>query len=232
MIQPLAAAVSAALALQAAGAAMPPPAPATAADPAISHPASLGPEQMPGKPGWKPPVLEIAPDQVPTNLLLVPKGTPVRLMVVKEVRTDKAAAGELFPLRVDEALTADGVQLVPVGAKAYGQLTALKGTNGVGTKGGISAKLVAIELPGGGSMELTGERSTKGGSAGGETALMIASLGPLGLFAPGKMARLKGGEIFTGFTERDELFDRATGRHLVPVEAEAALKRANTASCQ
>ena len=52
-------------------------------------------------------------------------------------------------------------------------------------------------------MPISGNNEAKGAGGGAETALGVLALGPLGLFAKGNNAKIKAGELMTGFVEQD-----------------------------
>lgn len=157
-----------------------------------------------------------AADAAATAPLLVPRDTPIRLMVLNEVSTRSAKAGDKFVLRVDEAVTVGGVTVVQVGAKAWGEVTQAEGSGALGRSGKLDAKLLYLEAAGA-RIPIGGERSSSGQGGGRQVtmgavgfALAAPIAAPLALLAPGNNARLKAGEIYTAFIDSDMLFDPAT----------------------
>ncbi|SMQ69544.1 hypothetical protein SAMN06297468_1730 [Altererythrobacter xiamenensis] len=134
--------------------------------------------------------------------LVIPRDTPVRLMVLNEVSTKDHAAGHRFPLRVNEAVVVDGRELIPVGATAWGELTDAEKSGNVGKRGKLEAKLSHIDLDGR-EIPLEGGTSSNGASGKGETILGVLAMGPLGLFAKGNNAKIKAGEMMTAFVSED-----------------------------
>jgi hypothetical protein len=167
-----------------------------------------------------------APDAAPAPVL-VPRDTPVRLMVLNEVSTRSAQAGDKFVLRVDEAVSVGGVTVVPVGAKAWGEVTQAEESGALGRSGKLDAKLLYLEA-GGTRVPIGGERSSSGQAGGRQVtmgavgfALAAPLAAPLALLAPGNNARLKAGEIYTAFIDGDMLFDPVT-KTLSPAPAAPA----------
>ncbi|HZH06752.1 MAG TPA: hypothetical protein VEY69_08760 [Lautropia sp.] len=144
----------------------------------------------------------------------VQQDTPIRLMVLNEVSTRTAKPGDRFVLRVDEPVTVGGVTVIPVGAKAWGQITDAQASGSVGKSGRIGAKLLHVEL-GDQQVPISGERKTEGEKNGTQLTLGLLALGPLALFSRGNNARLKAGEIFSAYLDAEMVFDPATSR-LVP----------------
>ena len=89
------------------------------------------------------------------DALVVPKDTMVRLMVLNEVNTRKARPGDRFVLRVDENVAVNGTIVIPVGAKAWGEVTDSRQNGAVGKAGQISARLLYVEA---GGRQISAER--------------------------------------------------------------------------
>lgn len=147
-------------------------------------------------------------EPAPAAQLVIPRDTPVRLMVLNEVSTKDHAAGHRFPLRVNEAVVVDGRELIPVGATAWGELTDAEKSGNVGKRGKLEATLSHIDLDGR-SIPLEGGTTSDGKSGKGETILGVLAMGPLGLFAKGNNAKIKAGEMMTAFVSEDVVLDDA-----------------------
>ena len=165
-----------------------------------------GAAPVPAQP--QPQLLVIAPDAAaaPAGTVAIPEGTLVRLMVLHEVNTRKARPGDTFVLRVDEDVVVGGTTVIPVGAKAWGEVTEVEPNGAVGKAGTIGARLLHVEA-GGEKIALTGEESSKGNKGGDRVALAMTAFGPLGLLARGTQGKLKAGHIFNGYVAEQRLFD-------------------------
>lgn len=137
------------------------------------------------------------------------KGTMVRLMVLKEINSRDHRAGHRFVLRVDEAVKVNGVAVIPVGAKGWGEVIASDGTGSAGKSGRINARLLYVEVDGQ-QIALEGERESSGRGGTGQAVVSLIAFGPLGLLMKGNNATLKAGEIINGYTASDAAFDGAT----------------------
>ena len=126
-------------------------------------------------------------------------------MVLNEVSSARARPGDRFTLRVDEPIAVNDVPAIPVGAMAYGEVTAVKESGGAGTRGALGAKLLYIEAAGR-RIPIEGERSARGNGSGGQTAMAIIGLGVFGLFAQGHNAKMKAGELMTAYVAADTDF--------------------------
>ncbi|MGS1018097.1 hypothetical protein [Allosphingosinicella humi] len=163
-------------------------------------------------------VQSTAPDSRP-HTVFVEQDTMVRLMVVNEVSTKVAKVGDRFVLRVDEDVVVNGVTIIPVGTKAWGEVLSAESSGVVGKSGKLEARLLYAEVNGD-RIPLRGENRSAGASGTGETVMGVIGLGPFGLLARGNNAKLKAGEIFNGYFDRDMLFDQATSRLIAkPVDA-------------
>lgn len=141
--------------------------------------------------------------EVPTAPdLLVPRDTPVHLMVVNEVSTKDHGAGHKFSLRVDQPVVVDGQEIIPVGTTAWGVLDEAEKSGNVGKRGKLSATLSHIDFRGT-TIPIEGGTEADGKSGKGEAILGVLAMGPLGLFAKGNNAKIKAGEKMTAFVSED-----------------------------
>jgi hypothetical protein len=162
------------------------------------------------------PQLVVAPPAPPADhpgAVLLPKDTMVRLMVVNEVGTREAKPGDRFALRLDEDVAVGGVTLVPTGAKAWAEITEVKGNKALGKPGELGAKLLYLEA-GDERIPLTGEETSSGSKGGDRVVAAVVGFGLLGLLARGNQGKLKAGHIFNGYVAEDRLFDPATGKFI------------------
>ena len=137
--------------------------------------------------------------------LLLRQDTPVELMAVKEISTADAVAGSMFKVRVNKAVMAEGRPIIPVGSWAYGEVTDAMDSGGLGKSGRMTAKLLYVEL-GDARIPLSGDISAKGTGAG-SAGVAILFAGWAGFFHRGNNAKIKAGEILTGFIAEDAWLD-------------------------
>jgi hypothetical protein len=170
------------------------------------------------------PQLVVAAPAAPVELpgaILLPKDSLIRLMVLNEVNTHKAKPGDRFVLRVDEAVAIGGVTVIPVGAKAWGEVTEVRENGAVGKAGRIGARLLYAEV-GPHRIPLSGEEQSKGNKGGDRVAFAVVGFGVLGLLARGSQGKLKAGHIFNGYLAQDVLYDPATSSIIDPNSAPSA----------
>jgi hypothetical protein len=136
--------------------------------------------------------------------IVVPRDTPVHLMVLSEVTTKTHSAGHRFKLRVIEPVIIDGKVVIPIGAVAWGQVTNAEGSGNLGKSGSLEAELLYLEA-GGTQVRIDGQTRSEGNDGTAETVMGVLGLGIFGLFAKGNNAKIKAGEKFTAFTVEDSL---------------------------
>jgi len=156
----------------------------------------------PVAPAAAPAAPEAAPAATPISpLQVVPEGTPVRLMVLREITSRTATAGQRFELRVDEPVWINGKPVIPVGAKAWGEIVSIAGNGAVGKGGRLAARLLYLDLPQG-HLPLRGEIDQRGAGNGAGVAMAVVGFGILGLLTAGDAARFKGGQTFTSYVDK------------------------------
>lgn len=133
--------------------------------------------------------------------LVLPRDTPVELMAMREVSTDKAEPGTPIKLRLNKPIVVEGRPIIPIGTPAFGEVTAARDAGGLGKSGTMAARLTHIQL-GDTRIPLDGNVSAKGTGAGSTGAAIVLS-GLVGLFHRGNNAKIKAGEIITGFVAED-----------------------------
>lgn len=131
---------------------------------------------------------------------VLPTGMPVRLMVLKEINSRTARLGDRFKLRVDEPIYVNGAPVVPVGATAWGEIASVEKNGAVGKGGRLGAKLLYLDLPSG-QVPLRGDYADRGDGNGAGVVLAVVGFGVLGLLTGGDSARLKAGDMFTGYVD-------------------------------
>jgi len=134
--------------------------------------------------------------------------TPVELMAPTEVSTARATAGTVFKLRVNRAIEVDGRVIIPIGTTAFGRVVNATDSGGLGKSGRMTARLMHIQL-GEAEIPLEGELSAKGTGAG-SAGVAILFTGWAGFFHRGNNAKIKAGEILTGFIAQDVTLDLST----------------------
>ena len=122
-------------------------------------------------------------------------------MVIKEVDSRTAKAGDRFRLRVNEPVVVDGTTAIPVGTTAWGEVGYVTGTGAAGGKGRLTANLLYIDLPGG-HLPISGTQGAQGKGNTAGVAIAMVSFGLLGLLMKGGNAHFKAGDILVGYVEQ------------------------------
>ena len=144
----------------------------------------------------------VAPAAEVTAAPVLRSGTPVQLMVLNEVTTKTAKPGDRFVLRVHAPVSQNGAVVIPVGTKAVGEVVDAEKNGILGQSGKLSVRLLHLEWRGQ-AIALTGTDQDKGKSGAPETVVSVVAIGVLGLLARGNNAKLKAGELVTGFIDGD-----------------------------
>lgn len=129
-------------------------------------------------------------------------GTGIRLMLLNEVTSSSAKAGDRFRLRVNEPVISNGQTVVPVGTIAWGEVVMLSVNGAVGKAGKLGARLLYLDLPAR-RVPLEGTISRNGDGNTGGVVLAVIGFGVLGLLAKGDSARLRAGDVFTGIVAHE-----------------------------
>lgn len=124
-------------------------------------------------------------------------------MVLKEVNSRSAKVGDRFVLRVDEEVKAGEKVVIPLGAKAWGEVVSANGAGGLGKSGQLNARLLYVEVNGR-KIAVEGERNRRGRGASDKVVAGVLAFGIFGLLMNGNNATLKAGEILNGYTVADE----------------------------
>lgn len=144
------------------------------------------------------PVPPVAATHVATDMPVLPEGTPVRLMILREINSHTAKIGDRFQLRVDEPIYINGKRVVPVGSTAWGEVASVQQNGPVGKGGKLGANLLYLDLPSG-KVPLRGGYSRTGSGNGAGVVLAVVGFGIPGLLMGGDSGRLKAGDTFTGY---------------------------------
>ena len=161
--------------------------------------------------------LEVTPAIAPipaADVIVLPQDTPVELMATAKVNTDDAVPGRIFKLRVHRPVEIGGRVVVPIGAPAFGQVVSATDAGGLGKSGRMIARLLHIRL-GDAEVPLEGQTSAKGTGAG-SAGIAVLFTGLMGLFHRGNNAKIKAGEILSGFVAADTPLD-LSGPTVLPV---------------
>lgn len=147
-----------------------------------------------------------APIQAPvatTAILRV--GTEVPLRLVEELTTKgkKVRVGQRFHLETSEPVMVQGVNVIPVGSPAVGEVTDVRNKGMWGKSGHLAGRVLYVTVNGR-QIRLSGAFDDKG-VAGGVGAVAVSAIVflPAGFFMTGTSARVPSGTIVKGFVDED-----------------------------
>ena len=131
-------------------------------------------------------------------------GTPIQLRLLEEITTKKKVAkvGQRFQLEVAAPVEVNGVQVIPAGSPAWGELTSVRNKGMWGKSGKLEARLLYLRVDGR-QIRLTGNFDDKGvtGTAGVVGAIALVPVA--GFFMTGTSAVLPMGGQVGGFIDED-----------------------------
>jgi len=132
-------------------------------------------------------------------------GTEVPLRLVEELTTKgkKLRVGDRFHLETSEPVMVQGVNVIPVGSPAMGEITDVRNKGMWGKSGHLSARILYVTVNGR-QIRLSGAFDDKG-VAGGVGAVAVSAIvfAPAGFFMTGTSAKVAAGSIIKSFVDED-----------------------------
>lgn len=131
-------------------------------------------------------------------------GTPVVFRLMEEITTKKKAArvGQRFQLEVSAPIEVNGVEVVPNGTPAWGEITEVRNKGMWGKSGKLNARLLYLRVNGR-QVRLTGTFDDKGVTGTAGVVGSIALVPIAGFFMTGTSAVLPKGGTVNGFIDED-----------------------------
>ncbi len=156
-------------------------------------------------------------------VLVLPAGSTIDLMVLREVDSDRAQPGDPVRLRVNSPVTIGETVVIPVGAAASGEVVAATGSGVLFRRGNLTVNITSITMgdeaiP----LDTALEQEARGGKRDDFWKVFLAP--HFALFARGPSARLKAGELLAARVEQDICFGPGeTGYQPVACPADSAV---------
>ena len=162
---------------------------APASPPAVTRPAVPAPA--------------IAAPATTNAILRVGTEVPLRLSEELTTKGKKLRVGQRFHLETSEPVMVQGVNVVPVGSPAVGEITEVRNKGMWGKSGHFGARILYMTVNGR-QVRLSGAFDDKG-VAGGVGAVAVAALVflPAGFFMTGTSALVPAGSIVKSFVDED-----------------------------
>ncbi|MCZ8369016.1 MAG: hypothetical protein O9293_03450 [Porphyrobacter sp.] len=174
-----------------------------------------------------------APAPAPAGLLL-PKTTPLIIAIEKELGSKISQTGETFPIRLVQAVSVDGVEVLPAGITGQGEVVHAKKAGLAGAAGELvlAARYLdfngrRIELRSFRFMEAGESSLGKGQDNTGVSNITTAVAGPIGFFIGGGNTNVLPGTVANAKTRNDELFERPAPAEAAPVEPQIEPREEN-----
>lgn len=151
-------------------------------------------------------VAQPAPIVAPvTTSAILRVGTEVPLRLSQELTTKgkKLRVGNRFHLETSEPVMVQGVNVIPVGSPAVGEITEVRNKGMWGKSGHLSARILYVTVNGR-QIRLSGAFDDKG-VAGGVGAVAVSAIVflPAGFFMTGTSAMVPAGTIVKSFVDED-----------------------------
>lgn len=121
----------------------------------------------------------------------------LELMVMTEVSTARAKAGDVVKLRLNRPVVIDGVIRIPAGTPAFGEVVDTRKSGMAMKRGKLAIRLVRIAATGC-DLPLEGDLTTEGRGGKSDDAVKVLLAPFYAPFAPGNSAKFKAGDIVTG----------------------------------
>ncbi len=132
-------------------------------------------------------------------------GTEVPLRLTQELTTKgkQLRVGDRFHLETSEPVLIQGVNVIPVGSPAVGELTDVRNKGMWGKSGHLAARVLYVTVNGR-QIRLSGAFDDKG-VAGGVGAVAVSAIVflPAGFFMTGTSAKVPAGSIIKSFVDED-----------------------------
>ena len=149
------------------------------------------------------PAAPIAAPVVTSAILRVGTEVPLRLSEELTTKGKKLRVGDRFHLETSEPVMVQGVNVIPVGSPAMGEITDARNKGMWGKSGHLAARVLYVTVNGR-QIRLSGAFDDKG-VAGGVGAVAVSAIVflPAGFFMTGTSARIPAGSIIKSFVDED-----------------------------
>jgi hypothetical protein len=134
--------------------------------------------------------------------ILLPQGTPVRLVFDSDVTSRTAVVGDQIPLKLADDISVGGVLVAKKGAPAFAIVIQVDKTGAGGLPGVLSFQVQSLDLNGV-TVRLAGTAAREGEPKPPNAAVLIPVAGPFFVFKHGSDAFISHGTPFTAFLSAD-----------------------------
>jgi hypothetical protein len=149
------------------------------------------------------PAAPIAAPAVTNAILRVGTEIPLRLAEQLTTKGKRLRVGYRFHLQTSEPVLVNGVNVIPVGSVAVGEITDIRNKGMWGKSGHLGARILYV-MVNGRQIRLSGAFDDKGVAGGiGAVAMSAIVFLPAGFFMTGTSAMVPAGTIIKAFTDED-----------------------------
>lgn len=156
--------------------------------------------------------------EAPAPALLLPKATPIVIVIDAELGSKVSITGQSFPIRLAKPVIVDGVEVLPEGIKGEGQVVHAKKAGMAGAAGELvlAARYLEhdgrrIELRSFRFFEAGSDTLSKGQDNTGVSNVTTALAGPIGFLIGGGNTNIAPGTLASAKIRNDETFARPAG---------------------
>ena len=145
----------------------------------------------------------IAAPAMTSAVLRVGTEVPLRLSQELTTKGKQLRVGDRFHLETSEPILVQGVNVIPVGSPAVGEITDVRNKGMWGKSGHLAARILYVTVNGR-QIHLSGTFDDKG-VAGGVGAVAVSAIVflPAGFFMTGTSAKIPAGSIVKSFVDED-----------------------------
>jgi hypothetical protein len=149
------------------------------------------------------PVMPVVAPTYTSAILRVGTEVPLRLSQALTTKGKKLRVGDRFHLETSEPVMVQGVNVIPVGSPAVGEITDVRNKGMWGKSGHLGARILYVTVNGR-QIRLSGAFDDKG-VAGGVGAALVSGIVflPAGFFMTGTSALVPAGSIIKSFVDED-----------------------------
>jgi hypothetical protein len=148
------------------------------------------------------PVVATAVPQRAGGTIVLRQGTSVALRTMTALNSRHSRVGERFNLEVAEPVRVNGHIVVPIGARAVGEITRVIKKGAFGKSGKLETRLL-YAMVGDQQVRLDGQSREAGAGGTAATVGVAVAAGIFSAFVTGKSADIPPGSTMTGFTAED-----------------------------
>jgi len=155
----------------------------------------------------------------PQDEIVVPEGTPINVVVAKEVTSKEAKPNDPVEFTVTEDLVINGQVIVRTGTPAIGSVINAEKKGYMGKSGKLAVQVESTTTSDGQRLKLRAAKGREGDDKTTSTMVLSTLISPAFLFMKGSEAKIAPGTVVTVYAAEEKRF-RLEGATLAPVVME------------